>query len=96
MIIMVRHNELRATTVPDGAPDRHELGSRSGLPSAWEGCTESLKDSGLVQALFPPYFAGLVATNALAEIHAFVEGIHNIGAPTFRSGGVGRLIDILL
>ena len=96
MVVVVGHDELRATTVPDSAPDCHEFCSGSGLPPAWEGCPKTLKNSGLVQALLSPNLAGLIAPNALAELRAFVEGIHNIGAPTFRSGGVGRLIDILL
>ena len=96
MIIVVRNNELRAATVPNGTPNCHKLSSGSGLPPAREGCTETLEDPWFIEMLLPPDFACLIAADALAELRAFVEGIHNIGAPTLGSGGVRRLINILL
>ena len=96
MIVMIRHNKLRATTVPNSAPDCHELGSGGGLPSAWEGCTKTLENPRFIETLLFPDFAGLVAANALAKLRASVEGIHDIGAATLRSGGVRSLVDVTL
>ena len=81
MIIMVRNNELRAATVPNGTPNCHKLGSWSGLPSAREGCTETLKDPWFMKVLLLPDFARLVTTNALTEFRAPVEGFRMLRHP---------------